>query len=684
MPTQKNRQEIIDLLTECGGLSYQNFTSFLYSIPFLNELEDGSFDGFISKFTGIWNITDSEKGKYDIDYYCVYDNKIYRSTVLNNMSVPGEDETWTVVGGGGGGSADFKSISELRSSDEELVSTNVYITDEDKQGYFYYDASDTTSVDNTGTILVTSDGKRFKRTIQGIGDLKWFDVKGDGTTDDTIAINKALVALSGGTLRIPDATYKITSKLSVPKNTDLLLQRTAIIDASKNIGGTASTYEALNFAGGGSIFGGKLIGSGNSVLRVGSIGILCKGVNNHPSPPTFVKAPKIDDVQIHGFGEYGIKFSYANNVSVSNCDIKNIGYTGIGGVSCNVGNVVCNTIDNINPGTVDAYGIFFDRNNGETETSDPRSYDFNIFANKISNVYSASSINGQGIDTHAGVNFNISYNDITNCQVGIFVTASAIGLLGSKLGSKNCKVQNNKIKSTYRVNAGINISGAISTSDVVQEYTEDVIVSGNIIEGFGIAGDATYGAVRTLAVKNCIISDNIIKNSSINGIIIQAFSDVTITNNTIKNPMDNVNLTPRCIYIDGNDIKANIKDNTFHYEPTGAMTYVAVESMRITDNSNLDITVGRNYFIGIGTSRLELLNLASSGVDISGCMSAVGDGTLAIGHLDVVFKKVFPFVPKVIVSNNNDLNNIRVSTVSRTGFTVAGSGSSTFSWMATT
>lgn len=98
MPTQKNRQEIIDLLTQCGGLSYQNMVNFLYSIPFLNEISGGTFDGFISKFTGQWNTVDRDKGKYDVDYYATDQGSIYKSLVNNNMSTPGVSLTWEKMG----------------------------------------------------------------------------------------------------------------------------------------------------------------------------------------------------------------------------------------------------------------------------------------------------------------------------------------------------------------------------------------------------------------------------------------------------------------------------------------------------------------------------------------------------------------------------------------------------------
>lgn len=98
MPTQKTRQEIIDLLNQCGGLNYQDSVSFLYSIPFLNEISGGTFDGFVSKFTGQWDQSYADKGKYDKDYYAVYNDIIYRSVIDNNINIPGQSSNWRAVG----------------------------------------------------------------------------------------------------------------------------------------------------------------------------------------------------------------------------------------------------------------------------------------------------------------------------------------------------------------------------------------------------------------------------------------------------------------------------------------------------------------------------------------------------------------------------------------------------------
>lgn len=122
MATQKTRQEIINALNACGGLSYNEWVNLLYSIPFLNELEGGEFDNFISRFTGTWNSTLAASGKYDIDYYAVLNNEIYKSTVNNNSTIPGSSGTWQLIGSGGSfflGTADL--TTDPGTPDENVI-----------------------------------------------------------------------------------------------------------------------------------------------------------------------------------------------------------------------------------------------------------------------------------------------------------------------------------------------------------------------------------------------------------------------------------------------------------------------------------------------------------------------------------------------------------------------------------
>lgn len=79
-------------------------------------------------------------------------------------------------------------------------------------GTYWYDSTDTTSADNGGTIIVATDGGRWKLILLGPLSVKQFGVKGDGTTDDSARIQAALDSFpsSGGELYFPSGTYKFS------------------------------------------------------------------------------------------------------------------------------------------------------------------------------------------------------------------------------------------------------------------------------------------------------------------------------------------------------------------------------------------------------------------------------------------------------------------------------------------
>lgn len=50
----------------------------------------------------------------------------------------------------------------------------VRITSAGIAGFFYYDAADTVSADNGGTVIVSSNGRRWKRLFDGAVNVRWF------------------------------------------------------------------------------------------------------------------------------------------------------------------------------------------------------------------------------------------------------------------------------------------------------------------------------------------------------------------------------------------------------------------------------------------------------------------------------------------------------------------------------
>lgn len=84
-------------------------------------------------------------------------------------------------------------------------------------GIFYYDNTDTTSADNSGTIIVDTLSRRWKRLSNEILDVTMFGAKSDGVSDDTTAIQSAITASSGKHLYFPAGTY-VYSVLTITSN----------------------------------------------------------------------------------------------------------------------------------------------------------------------------------------------------------------------------------------------------------------------------------------------------------------------------------------------------------------------------------------------------------------------------------------------------------------------------------
>lgn len=113
------------------------------------------------------------------------------------------------------------TLAELRAmSTTPLADCVYYVTDPGQEGHFIYDAADTVSADNTGTIIVSSAGARLKRVVDGAVNVRWFGAKGNGTTDDAPAFQQAVDTLfalygTGGKVEVPPGRYRIGTAIDV-------------------------------------------------------------------------------------------------------------------------------------------------------------------------------------------------------------------------------------------------------------------------------------------------------------------------------------------------------------------------------------------------------------------------------------------------------------------------------------
>jgi hypothetical protein len=151
------------------------------------------------------------------------------------------------------------TLAELRGTPDTTEGYVYYVTDAGQDGHFYYDPGDTTSSDDTGAVVVSSLGQRFKRIMSdGTVNVKWFGAKGDGTTNDaaslTLAIAYALSVASSTrkpTLYFPAAAgYAVESTVTVPANVHVSMEAPLVYAGAANvacleIGGTAAINSLL-------------------------------------------------------------------------------------------------------------------------------------------------------------------------------------------------------------------------------------------------------------------------------------------------------------------------------------------------------------------------------------------------------------------------------------------------------
>lgn len=119
------------------------------------------------------------------------------------------------------------SIATLRGLDKTRFTRafvlGYYAPGDGGGGPYYLDPADTTSTDNGGTIIVASDGGRWKLQATGTVTVKQFGARGDGTGNDTpfiqAAVTWALSLAQGGAIRIPAGNYILATTVMIPKTT---------------------------------------------------------------------------------------------------------------------------------------------------------------------------------------------------------------------------------------------------------------------------------------------------------------------------------------------------------------------------------------------------------------------------------------------------------------------------------
>lgn len=135
-------------------------------------------------------------------------------------------------GGAGRTVTMIESVAALRAYEPVLDGQEVELVGHTEAGIgggvFYFDASDTTSKDNNGTVLISYAGKRWKRRLDGFVTPEMFGAL-ESDDDSSLAIRRALS--TGGNV-IWNGNYKTMQKIAIYAEKDLYISGTGSLTES--------------------------------------------------------------------------------------------------------------------------------------------------------------------------------------------------------------------------------------------------------------------------------------------------------------------------------------------------------------------------------------------------------------------------------------------------------------------
>lgn len=110
--------------------------------------------------------------------------------------------------------AALKLVDKTKAS--RAIVLGYYAAGDGGGGLYRYDSADTTTADDGGTVIVATDGARWKLQWGGVLNLRQMGAKGDDSTDDELACQAAAAAIrvkGGGTLWITDGIFRVWKTL---------------------------------------------------------------------------------------------------------------------------------------------------------------------------------------------------------------------------------------------------------------------------------------------------------------------------------------------------------------------------------------------------------------------------------------------------------------------------------------
>ena len=425
------------------------------------------------------------------------------------------------------------------------------------------------------------------------GDVRRYGAVGDGSTDNTTAIQNALSANAGAFPVVFEAGasyFRLIGRVTAPANTEIVLKDGA------ELRWTATTSTGTAFLGTATRPGIEVTGdnfrlTGRGTLRgptsaayvLNEVAVFAKGTSTSSRKSGFY----VDgEIEFLNWGAYGVLLQFVDRARVFRTRTHDIGYCGIQFVSCTNVRACFNEVYNITPGDAsNAYGISGSHDSTGYST-DPNIATPRLVANpfcidcdiSFNTIYDIPV--WRGVDFHGGYECRANHNNIYNTKWPIGVGAGS-GAAANYAG-ENMQACYNYITAKRRDGSASTVADfesiaiVLNGGSVVQN--KNVQCVGNIIDGYGLSTAAGAHCIEATYVRNATIRDNKFLNwqrdaiYSVNG-------DGVIAGNLFDAVANAAN--SRCIWIDGGTYAWNVTGN--RHEPHGGT--VAAEGLRITTGS---------------------------------------------------------------------------------------------------
>ncbi|MDQ2718250.1 MAG: right-handed parallel beta-helix repeat-containing protein [Bacteroidota bacterium] len=400
------------------------------------------------------------------------------------------------------------TVAGLRT--QSVAADIMYQTTDNAGGQWHYDATDTTSTDNIGTVIVTAGGQRMKRIYSGSINVKWFGAVGLATTDDQPAIQAAInfaVSTQIYSVYIPTGNYKINSPIYITGGNNIKIfgdgkQNTWIrTNAAMN---AAILFDTTIYFPGGvesykNTFSGFTISCADNgyIVNYGILG-------------TSLAHTTFERIGITGSRIAGLHAEYGWNNNLIDCEFSN-----------NYGNGI-ELFNNTNSTLVIGCKIFGNGGFGAVVTG-TQGLTFNSTTLEHNSMGGIYLING-------GQNLTIEncYFE-ANAQTGLYFTNAGITVKADIILNGSSDLTGQSLENSYGV-TGVSLKNNQHTAT----YMLDAIVFANSVDGLkidnvnnnspinptvpllGLINDSTFGTAKDVSLgnrKGCTPTYNILRGS---------------------------------------------------------------------------------------------------------------------------------------------------------------------------